>query len=428
MKLRTLVTFATILMLTACGTTARYASGGYQRFDDGIYSDGPTFISKAERQAADEETEKLVEETKASEIYLFGDKKDTVMIPQNMSATIRFDQKLGTTVTVHDNPYDWRNNYSAWGWYTPFTFSIGWGFGWGYRNWHMSVHNPYYWHYGRYYDPWYYDPWYGYMGWYDPWFHDPWFHDPWYHHYCGWYGGFGYIHHSWPHHPGHMHPGHIISPGHKPGHGSGGHGGRDVRYTPRHTTGSGHIYTSGSSSRDYGNVKESGSSDRRITSGRTTVTSTTGRNLRPVTGRQTESGTAAGSSSSVNRTNSGRTDRNTTATSSGSYRRPGTSRGSSSSVNRTSPGTTDKSSSNPTSGSYRRSGTSSGSSSSSYNRNSGGFSSSSSQSRSSSSSYSRSSSGSGYSRSGSSSSGYSRSYSGGSSSGGGYSRSGSGRR
>lgn len=411
MKLRTLVTFAAILMFTACGTTARYASSGHQRFDDGIYSNGPTFISKAERQAADKETEKLVEETKASEIYLFGDKKDTVMIPQNMSATIKFDQKIGTTVTIHDNPYDWRNNYSAWGWYTPIGFSAGWRFGWGYHNWHMSVHNPYYWHYGRYYDPWHYDPWYGYMGWYDPWFHDPW-----YHHYCGWYGGFGHIHHSWPHHPSHMYPGHV-SPGHKPGHESGGHGGRDVRYTPRHATGSDHIYTSGSSSRNYGTTKESGANDRRLTSGRTTVNSTTGRNLRPVTGRQAESGTTSGTSSSVNRT---------TSTSSRSYRRPGTSTGTSS-ANRTSTVTTDNRSTDSRSGTYNRPGTSTGTSSHSYNRNSGGFSSSSSQSRSSSSSYSRSGSSS-YSRSGSSSSGYTRSYSGGSSSGGGYSRSGGGRR
>ncbi|MBO5418569.1 MAG: hypothetical protein J6A22_00655 [Bacteroidales bacterium] len=427
MKLRTMVTFAAIIMLTACGTTARYASNDSQRFHDGIYGDGPTFVSKAERQAVNEQTSRLIEETKASEVYLFGDKKDTIMIPQNMSATIRFDQKLGTTVSLYDNPYDWRNTYQTWGWYTPFTFTAGWSFGWGYRNWHMSIHNPYYWHYGRYYDPWYYDPWYGYMGWYDPWYHDPWFHNPWYHHYCGWYGGFGHIHHSWPHHPGHMHPGHI-DPGHKPGHGSGGHGGRDVRYVPRHSTGSGQIYTT-SRSPKQGNSTSTGirpSTDNRLTSGRTSVKSSTGKSLRPISGRQVSS-SSTGTSSSATRPDNGRTGKSQSTATSGNYRRPGTNAGR--------PAAAGNSSSSSSNGYHRNSGGFSSSSSQSRNSSSPSYNSSSSSSynrsgsssynRSGSSSYNRSSSSS-YNRSGSSS--YGRSYGGGSTSSSGYSRSGGGRR
>lgn len=183
-----------VLMLTSCGTTVRYASaGGGQKFQDGIYSTPTGFTSAADRDEDADEIKSLVEETKASPVYLFGDRKDTIMIPDNMAARISLDGNSGTTVTVFENPYDWRNSIDFRGWYSPYTFGLGWGrpYGsWRY-SWHMSIHGPWY------YNPWYYDSWYGYSSWYDPWFHDPWYGwgNPWYgHHYCGWYGGFGHPH------------------------------------------------------------------------------------------------------------------------------------------------------------------------------------------------------------------------------------------
>ena len=125
MKKSSLLVIALTFLITGCGTTARYAgSGGSSRFEDGIYSSTPSFISRAERVASRAETDSLIERTKASRIYLFGEKKDTVMIPENMSASIRYDKELGSTVvTVGDNPYDWQNYINPWAYYTP--YSIG---------------------------------------------------------------------------------------------------------------------------------------------------------------------------------------------------------------------------------------------------------------------------------------------------------------
>ena len=113
------------LMLASCGMIANTASSDSgQRFQDGIYASSPSFRSKAERTASKSETEALIEKTKGSQIYLFGDKKDTVMIPDDMYARIQFDQKVGgTVVTIGENPYDWRwdleNNYGYY--YGPYS-------------------------------------------------------------------------------------------------------------------------------------------------------------------------------------------------------------------------------------------------------------------------------------------------------------------
>lgn len=383
-----------VLMLTSCGTTARYASdGGGQKFQDGIYSTPAGFTSTAGRADDDNEVKSLVEETKASPVYLFGDRKDTIMIPNTMAARISLGGNSGTTVTVFENPYDWRNSSDIWGWYSPYTSGIGWGrpYGsWRY-SWHMSIHSPWY------YNPWYYDPWYGYSGWYDPWFHDPWcgWGYPWYgHHYCGWYGGFGHPH--WGHHP---HWDHHPGPGLKPGPGAGK---KDTWYGPRHSSGSDRFQTTQGVSRGTGVASSgnSGSTSRETMSRtRTRVSRSESSSLRPASGRR--SSTAAGNSTTTgdSRTSTYRKPKGTSQsgnTSSGSsysgYRRGGSSDNT---------GTSGSSSSS----SYRRSRSSSHDSGSSS-----GY------SRSSSSSYSRGSS------SGSSSS-YSRGSSGGSGySGGGYSR------
>ena len=234
MKKTTVLLFAAAIMLSSCGITAQQASSDNgHRFLDGIYTSSPTFRTREEKAISRQETDALVQKTKSSEIYLFGDKKDTIMIPDNMSARIQFDQKVGgTVITIGENPYDWRwdleNNYgyyygpysigSSWYWsrhYSPYWSS------WGYSPWRFAS-----WRYDAFYNPWYYSSWYSpwYGGWYDPWYsgwYDPWyyggFYDPWY---CGYYGTWHYPH---PHHhgwydPHHHHPGHGPSgPAVKPG-------------------------------------------------------------------------------------------------------------------------------------------------------------------------------------------------------------------
>ena len=216
------------LMLASCGMIAQTSSSDDgQRFQDGIYASSPSFRTKAERTASKSETESLIEKTKASQIYLFGEKKDTIMIPENMYARIQFDQKVGgTVVTVGENPYDWRwdleNNYgyyygpyslgASWYWsrhYSPYWSSWGYYSPWRHRGWY----DP--WYYGSMWaDPWYYGSWYNnwcYTGWYDPWYYGGYWgwNDPWYHyHHHGWYNPH--------HHPGHIHHGNIaITPGHE---------------------------------------------------------------------------------------------------------------------------------------------------------------------------------------------------------------------
>ena len=204
MKISSAPIFAAILMLASCGTASQYASSDNgQRFQDGIYASAPSVQDREQKEENDKEMQDLVAKTQASEIYLFGEKKDTVMIPENMSAMIRYDQKLGgTVVTVGENPYDWRydleNNYGYWYPYgSPWHFNVNispwyWGPSWSYRPW--GYYNPYYygsywcdpWYYGGWYDPWYYGGYYGgyYAGFYDPWYH-PYHHgwyDPYWHH------------------------------------------------------------------------------------------------------------------------------------------------------------------------------------------------------------------------------------------------------
>ena len=125
MKKNSLLMIAAAILMTACGTMAQQSvTPTASRFEDGIYSCGPSFRSKTERQESKAETDALVERTKASTIYLFGEKKDTVMIPEDMSASIWYDKSKGSTViNVGYNPYDWMNNIDPWSYYTP--YSIG---------------------------------------------------------------------------------------------------------------------------------------------------------------------------------------------------------------------------------------------------------------------------------------------------------------
>ncbi len=390
MKTRHALIIAAVSVLSSCGTTAKYASSGNgQRFQDGIYESSPGFMTRAEKTELQTGTDVLIAKTKASEIYLFGDIKDTIVIPQNMSATIRYDKENGSTaVTVADNPYDWRNNIDPWSVYGSMDFSWRYSYGpWG---------HPGYWE--RYYDPWYYTGWYnGYWGWYGPWngygWYDPWYsygswwgwHDPyclgWHHHYCGWYGGWG-----------HHYPGVAIVINDNRWHGN------------RSMTGSDRVFTSRVSTR--GGTGNSGRSGRSTTvqSSRTGSSMASSARISPVQSRRVSSAaigqpsrqSATGSQTIVPRT--APQQARPAAQSSGpaaNFRRPAAQ--SSGSGSYVSSGSSSGYSRSTTGSGYSRSSSSSGpnydrSSSSSYSRSSS----------SSSQSYSRSSSGSSVSRSSSS--------------------------
>lgn len=315
MKKSTVLLIAAAITLSSCGTAAQLASSDNgQRFQDGIYSSSPSLRSKAEKVEEKAETEALVEKTQASRIYLFGDKKDTVMIPDNMAATIKYDREnRNTVVSVYENPYDWRNYIiDPWDYYTPYSVGSSWYWSRHYNPWYYAGTWTYpYWRYRS----WYYDPWY-YGGWYDPWYYGYagyWGWDPWFHmhpHYAGWYGG--WYDPYWGHHHYHPHPGH----GHRPDN----HHRPDVYTGTRHSTGSDRVFATSTSLRGGSSVSSRPIS-RQTTGSGSTVTS------RPSAGK-----------GSITRTTSAIRDRQTAAA-----KNPGTvsSRPSSSrqTVTRTAPGT-----------------------------------------------------------------------------------------
>ena len=104
------------MTLSSCGTFAAYSSDSRQTYDDGIYNSAPSFKDRSKDDKDTQNIDNLIQQTKESPIYLFGDKKDSIIIPDNMSATIRFDKELGTSVTIADfNPY--YTNYWDSPWY-----------------------------------------------------------------------------------------------------------------------------------------------------------------------------------------------------------------------------------------------------------------------------------------------------------------------
>ena len=236
MKKSSVIMIAAALILSSCGTfTQLISSSEGQKFQDGIYASTPDFISKEEKVQGKAETEELIAKTKESPVYLFGDRKDSIVIPDNYSATIKYDKSLSSTVvTVSENPYDWRNNLNPWSYYTPYSIGSSWYWSrhwdpdWS-LSWRYSWHDPWFygwsdpWYYGGYWGRWYdpFDYW-GFWGWNSPWYYTGYWGYPWYPHYAGWYGGFG------PHYHGHIHGG--------PGLGHGGHFSSKMWYGPRHET------------------------------------------------------------------------------------------------------------------------------------------------------------------------------------------------
>lgn len=374
MKKTSVLLFAVAVMLSSCGIIAQQSStDNGHRFQDGIYSSSPSFISKDEKEVSQQKTEELVQKTKSSEIYLLGETKDTIMIPENMSARIQFDQKVGgTVVTVGENPYDWRWDLAGSSWYWSRHYSPYWS-SWGFSPWYHGSWYGSSWYYSGWYDPWYYNPWYGsswyygagyYGGWYG--YYDPWYYGGWYGWNCGWYSP--WYHNHYYHHHGWYNPHHHY-PSHGPGHIIAGSGGHKNRYNgPR-------AHTNGTSLRRNDGTRPGAQS---ATTARTSTTVRRG------------IGTSSSTSRNASISRGSSTSRSASASRSGSttYRRPASSTSSSGTVKE-----------NSGSGYYRSSG-------STYNRPSGG----SGGYERSSGSYSRSSSSSGggsFSR-GSSSGGYSR--------------------
>lgn len=297
MKKSSVLMIAAALLLSSCGTlTKLISSGDGQEFQDNIYGSKPEFIAKEDKEKSKAETEDLIAKTKESPIYLFGDKKDSIMIPDDYAATIRYDRQLGSTVvTVGANPYDWRNNINPWSYYTP--YSIG-------SSWYWSRHWDPFWSmsplgYG-WHDPWYYG---GYWGrWYDPWYYsgywNGWYGYPYY--YAGWYGGFGP--HWGIHHP-HFGPG---FPG-------GGHISSNISYTPRFETQQRTVQTLNEGSDRMVARRGFGESS---STGRGTISSSTSRNT---------VNTSKPASASRNEAAAGKTESRPATT----YRRPAVSNGNS---------------------------------------------------------------------------------------------------
>ena len=130
MKKTSILMILAVMITSSCGTLAQWGtSDSGQKFQDGIYGSSPSFRSREEKLASRSGAEELVSKTKESPIYLFGDRKDTIMIPDNFSARIQYDQKVGgTVVTVGENPFDWRwdleNRYGYY--YGPYSLGSSW--------------------------------------------------------------------------------------------------------------------------------------------------------------------------------------------------------------------------------------------------------------------------------------------------------------
>ena len=184
MKRHIIITLAALAALTSCVSMTQVAQDtSSQRYQDGIYYAVST--SRPISQVTDTETQDLINRTRGSQIFLKNEEKvDTLFIPQNMSATLKFnDNNRLSSITLNErSSWNLYWGYSYWdspfyrSWYHPYSV---------YASWHYRWYDPFW------YDPFWYDPWY-YGGWYDPfyyrpyyssWYYSPWYYDPWYYGY-----------------------------------------------------------------------------------------------------------------------------------------------------------------------------------------------------------------------------------------------------
>lgn len=181
MKSHIILITSVLLALTSCGTTASFTQAtGQQKYQDGIYY-RPQSLSLDAQAAQLTETDDLIARTKSSAVFVktIG-KVDTLFIPDNMSATFKFNHRDSTTtVSLYDDNDLW--------------FGMNWGFTpwYGFHNWYSPFWRPGYWRTWSlgWYDPFWYDPF-----WFDPfwgpswsWGFGPFWADPFY--YAGYWGG-----------------------------------------------------------------------------------------------------------------------------------------------------------------------------------------------------------------------------------------------
>lgn len=183
-----LLSLCSAVMLSSCGTSARYA---YSTFDDGIYYRA----SKEDRNeimADNAEVRNLIEQTR-QEAARFS---DTILIAGTGKTDRTISSASSPAVPVGlniDNYYeynllgydtycsywDWKywdvfgpwGRYSGWhdwySWYSPWfpgiydpwypSWGLTWSFAWNSWGWYGPAGYGYWW--GGYWDPWYYGPW-----------------------------------------------------------------------------------------------------------------------------------------------------------------------------------------------------------------------------------------------------------------------------
>ena len=210
MKRHIIITLAALAALTSCVSMTRVAQDTSSRYQDGIYYALST--SNPVTEVSDTETQALINKTRGSQIFLKNeDKLDTLFIPENMSATLQFnDNNKLSSITLNE-----RSNWNTyWGYsylgspfypyyssilYNPYSLrsriyyrDMVWTFGWDpfYYPWF----DPFYW--DIYYSPYYYSSLY-----YSPFYYDYWyspFYYGYYPYYYPSYYGLGYYHHGGP--------------------------------------------------------------------------------------------------------------------------------------------------------------------------------------------------------------------------------------
>ena len=150
MKTNILVLSGAFLALASCGSASQYASS--QQYQDGFYSRPAKTETKADVLASRNKVNELVKETENSTLFLKAGETDTLFIPENTSATLKFNkQDNSTVVTVTNTPA-----YSLY----PDGFAAGYAAGWASSYWPGTYWGS--WYYRPYWSSWYWgaDPWY----------------------------------------------------------------------------------------------------------------------------------------------------------------------------------------------------------------------------------------------------------------------------
>ena len=80
------------MTLSSCGTFAAYSEAGGQKFDDGVYGSAPSFKKKAETEAGKQNIDKLIQQTKASDAYLYAAQADDSATYGGVTAMMEYNK------------------------------------------------------------------------------------------------------------------------------------------------------------------------------------------------------------------------------------------------------------------------------------------------------------------------------------------------